>query len=221
MIHGSPNHCWLPSGTNLTVRNLVEYNCQDYQYLNDIRGYRLENSIFPGGILLQAYPVGEAVIEGPIVLRNNILTDVGRVLNYSTTFPPPDCAWEAEVLIENNILLGTEMPSIGHCQGSPDNKVDYPLDEYVALCAGGTLTGCATVRQNLFLDLDEVDPATVVVGGLWEAETDFWDAHLTDGASPAVDRGAAVDFDQDFEGEPRLLGSAVDIGPDELCTCSR
>ena len=66
--HGAPNHCG-SVGTNNTVRNVVQFNCQDYFYLVEKDNVVIEHATVPGGIALQAVNVP----MGKVTVRNSIL----------------------------------------------------------------------------------------------------------------------------------------------------
>ena len=237
-IHGGPNHCWLPKATErMIVRGLVEYNCQDYQYYDDVRnGYVVENSTFPGGILLQA-ATGNKVLDGKIVYRNNLFLNLGNhLILFSSTYPPSNgCSFEKNITFENNIFLMDfdDEPTVRHCPGEPVNYQDYPYSEYIQKCQDGTLSNCINFRNNIVLDSNQVDATSIISGGGWNTENDEWDVKITSEQSPAYDAGLRVTnyptqdspeiwphaFPLLFDsfGNPRIMGAQIDIGTHEYC----
>ncbi len=219
-IHGAPNHCWTPGGLGMKARNIVAYNCQDYNYTRTPNGYTIENSIFPQGILLQ----GPAFTE--MIYRNNIfLAPERRFLNYVTSDPallPADCSFQSKLTIENNLILVVENgvsyqdTMAYHCEGTPLNQVQYPLREYIRKCEANELANCPVFRNNVLIKAGTIDPTEIIKGGKWLPKTDSWDFHVSSGSSPLVNMGVAVSFNTDFDGKPRSINGGVDIGPDEF-----
>lgn len=205
-IHGSPNHCYLPVGVqNLTIRNMVQYNCQDQFYFHETESITIEHTTVAGGVHLQAInaPIG------PVVIRNSILT--GGDWNYDSTFSTAiDCSWEGSSIFENNIVPSST--TIRHCE----DNVAYPINDYIAKCQAGQLQNCMTVQNNILLDTDFTE---VIVDGKWtSALGDLWNVQLTGSNSPAIDAGAPSQTTIDFEDDLRPQGSGFDIGADEFAT---
>jgi hypothetical protein len=218
-IHGASNHCWYVQGAQSQVRNLLEYNCQDYQYLWMNDGFLLENSTIPTAVLLEW---NEIPMANDFVYRNNVFSTPGpRFFNW-TGPTPPDCSFESKTVFENNLIFVirhlqfSQNTKIAHCEGSPQNKVFYLLDDYIAKCASGELVNCATFRNNVLLDAQSNPPATVLAGGDWTVNQDQWDYHLLNGSNAAVDQGSSdATGTVDLQGEPRPQGLGYDIGADE------
>ena len=59
-----------------------------------------------------------------------------------------------------------------------------------AEAAGGK--GYAKLKDNVVLPPEAA--ATILKGGAWKRDTDEWDVHIADAASPAVDRGLKVEY---------------------------
>ncbi len=197
--HGAPNHCGA-SGSNTIVRNVVQYNCQDYFYWHQFENVVVEHAVVPTGIALEAITAP----MGRITVRNSIL---GSGISFSSASKHITCAWEAGSIFENNIIpVGA---TILHCE---DNK-NYTFPDYVDKCASGVLKSCMTVRGIIQV----TDFKTVIKDGLWTgARADNWDVSLV-ANSPAIDRAAASATATDLLGTPRPRGSAADIGVYEGC----
>ncbi len=218
-IHGAPNHCWYVQGAGSRVRNLVEYNCQDFQYLWMNDGYLLENATLPAAVLLEW---NDLPMTSDFVYRNVLFSTPGpRFLNW-TGPTPPDCSFESRVLFENSLIFVirhlqfSQNTKIAHCEGSPDNKVWYLIDDYLAKCSSGELTGCARFENVQLLDVRTNPPSSVLSGGDWAANEDHWEYFLANGTNPAVDEGSSsATGTTDLQGEPRPQGIGYDIGADE------
>jgi hypothetical protein len=197
--HGAPNHCNVV-GSDVTVRNAVLYNCQDYFYLHQTSNVLIEHSVNPSGISLQG-------ISGPVgnvTVRNSILTGT---FGYTSASKPEHCAWESNSLLENNVI--SSAATIERCA---DGRA-YPITEYITNCQRGVFTGCMTIRNNQTVS----DFRTVIKDGMWTAALgDQWDVTLVTN-SPAIDSGTASGAARDLLGVLRPQGTAPDIGVYENC----
>ena len=221
VIRGMPNHSWQPGySRDLTIRNCVLYNAQDALYFNSSRNVRIENCTLFAGSLIQEVPKeheygkraaqrGQNVLGGPYVFRNNL------ILGYAWQVTGgwgvnEDSTWEKGSVFENNVIIPRRPgQEIQHTEGK--TKRWMTLEAYAAEAAKHPDGNWATVRNNIVLKSRE-DFERILQGGAWKPETDEWDIRITDGKSPAVDAGTAVDFAEDAAGKPRQAGAAVDIG---------
>lgn len=201
--HGSPNHCGAfgaaGGGAHTTVRNWVAYNCQDYFLVSDNGPLTFEHITVPGGILLRkmhAYPA-------PITVRNSIF---GGSINYGVYRGAIDtCTHESGTLLEGNVMPSTAV--IHHCA----DKIDYPVLDYIAKCESGALTGCMTLRNNVYLPTP-IDWTTVIADGMWTASLgDAWRTSLV-AESPAINVGIVAGAASDILGVARPQGLAPDAG---------
>ena len=192
--HGAPNHCSVV-GANVTLRNAVLYNCQDYFYLHQTDNVLIEHTVNPSGISLQGIsgPVGK------VTVRNSVLSGS---FGYTTASKPMYCAWESASLLENNVI--STSATIERCA----DGVAYPITEYLAKCQSGAFTGCMTIRNNRMVN----DFRTVLRGGMWNSSMgDSWDVSLV-ANSPAIDAGTFSGAAKDILGVSRPHGTAPDSG---------
>jgi hypothetical protein len=194
--HGAPNHCGA-AGSGVTLRNSVQYNCQDYFYLMSTNNVVIEHMVNPSGISLEGVrgPVGS------VTVRNSIFSGS---FGYTSAGSRQNCQWESVSLLENSVV--STSARIERCA----TGIAYPIAEYISRCASGEFTGCMTIRNNTY-----VDPATwqtVIAGGMWTgAQGDQWDVTLVAG-SPAIDRGIVSGTTTDILGTKRPQGAAPDAG---------
>jgi hypothetical protein len=132
---------------------------------------------------------------------STIANNIGGGIEYRKTFLN-----QANVQLENSIVWGntgdSEITILNHILGLSYSDVDGGLSDIAEL-------GTATL--NVGLGLIDIDPTFVNPGA--------GDFHLLPG-SPCIDMGNPAFVPQagevDIDGEPRLQGSAVDLGSDEL-----
>lgn len=212
-VHGAPNHSL--SGTeahNNTVRNCVVFNCQDGPYFIACRNLTVENCTMFGGFFLREYPAWTP--SGPYFVRNNIICGSLYFTNSEKAFLPGS-KWEEGSIFENNLfLIGGDTPKKMCFHTQPDGKMGprLTLDKYMADAQAANGAGYATMRNNIIVTSGFEDH---LVGGRWKGETDEWNVHITSEKSAAYNAGVDVSFDKDYEGDPRKVGGAVDIGADE------
>ena len=81
----------------------------------------------------------------------------------------------------------------------------YPILSYMSQCAAKTLTGCATIQNNIL-----IDPATwpaVIAGGVWPQGplTEPWEPAPVAG-SPAINAAVTSTVATDINGVKRPIG---------------
>lgn len=149
------------------------------------------------GIILRSTAAGE---QRGGTLRNNVMwsgpdakrPDAGIVL---------EVVHDVEV-VHNTVLLDARYP----------NAIEYRYPGSTGLRIANNLCNAAITARDgaaatLEANLVDADPAWFVATG---------DPHLLPTAARAIDRGAAGACPDDGDGQPRPLGTAPDIGADEL-----
>lgn len=215
-IHGSANHCMLPSKTtNATFQNLQVYNCQDdiFYLGGGVTGALYENITTFGDPLFTETDGANGTITFRNVIFNGCTVDMGA--------PNVSCAFEGTTTIENSIFLcdpGQQI-TIEHCTtpGSATGT-NYTLANYLAACAlgagGGGIDNCMTLSN---LSLVTSNYTNVITGGRFTPDTDAWDYHIPNSSSIARNGGSSSTLTtRDLEGDLRPLGGAFDIGADEF-----
>lgn len=204
LIHGCPNHAWVPETANgLTLRNMVMYNCQDGIYWSSMRNVLMENCTLFTGVYVQRYPeTPDPVVLGPFTMRNCVL--IGG-LSLGIGIEPTDDV-ESRVKFENCIFFKVDDQRLFEHAASDQR---YDLAAYPSSPGGhhATLTGCVQVNGNF---------ESIIRGGAWEMNRDEWDVALSNKRSIAFNKGVATGALTDHEGHRRPQGVAFDIGADEL-----
>jgi hypothetical protein len=206
--YSSPNHCAIGNKGQSILKNTVQYNCQDYQWVSDINNMIIEHSVIAGsGIPFESIN-GSPL--GPFTMRYSISQG-----NFTWVRPvgSPNCTWEPGSIIEYNVFQDNS--TIEHCEGT--GYVELTHAAYTAACAAGTLTNCATFRNNTYVSSTEWD--TVLTDGFWSsALADTWDVTLPLG-SPAINIGPGSGLTTtDIIGiaRPQPIGGLVDAGAYEF-----
>ena len=225
LLHGSYNHCWLPSNqVNLKVKNLVSYGCQDGPgFLSGMQNTTFEHMTIQSSVVVEE--TGGVPVRD-LTFKNSILTacSINMANNYGVS-----CEWEGSTKFENVIFFcnpGQEL-QIEHCLGvnSPGGTGNGgPTDNYITEVYNGIddyLANCATSGPGYCMEFDNVqlvqsnDYSNVLVGGNWDG-IHPWDYHITDENSPAHDAAPTSSATTDFERDVRPQGLAYDIGADEF-----
>lgn len=188
-----------------------------------------------GGSGINGDGVQDSVIRNNLIYENHAsgislyridggAPSTGNLVIHNTVVQAADGRWALNIQdastgnrVLNNILL-TRHAFRGAIDVSADSLEDF-TSEHNVVVGRFTIDGGDTV-----MDLAEWRAATGQDANSIEATIDevFVDAaggdyHLS-ATSPALDRGTATDAPPtDFEGQPRPLGSAVDVGADERC----
>ncbi len=180
------NNSW-PIITN----NIITDN-SEYGIYNEYAAPTIANNIISGNGIhgIHNNTCNEGQWGSPIITNNTITGNSGSGIR----------SYQSELIISNNIITGNS--EYGISESPPFASVDYnnvwgnSLGEYQDTSAGPN-----DISQNpMFVD---------ITGG---------DYHLQSG-SPAIDAGDNTAVPSwltiDFEGDLRILGTAVDIGADE------
>jgi len=156
-----------------------------------------------GGILLRS--AHGCPVVGPIIIRNSIFGGTLNYTAYDETPSPELCQWESGSIMEGNVISANA--EIHHCA----DGVDYPIEDYLARCADGRLTGCMTIRDNKYVSGQDAFDAVIEEGAWTPSLGDNWDVSLL-ADSPAIDAGVASGTTRDFLGVERPQGAAPDAG---------
>ncbi len=147
------------------------------------------------------------------IVNNTLFDDSSRPAHYSTVIQYDNCpATSINVTLRNNIIAGLKRAYVGGCvKLTASNNLFFNRneDEGVQLQHGDkfyTDTNIASLGSGNIYSNPRFKNAT------WGPEADF---HLTK-ESPAIDRGINGAGYTDYELEPRVWGSNVDIGADEF-----
>ena len=216
LLHGSYNHCWLPSDSNdLSVKNMVSYGCQDGPgFLSGLNNATFDHVTIESSIVVQEYG---GVVTRDLNFKNSILTSC--TINMPSGPHGVSCEWEGSTRFDNVIFFcnpGQEL-QIEHClsvdgSGYYQTEVYNGINDYLANCASSGAGYC--MEFNNIQLIQSNDHSNVILGGRWNGFHP-WDYHITDENSPAHDSIFVSDATIDIEKDLRPQGLAYDIGADE------